>query len=57
MLVRQGCVFPPMASEKLTQHLNRGDFDAEDAELLACSGISKMNAVVNKVMENKQTVR
>ena len=30
-------------------------FDAEDAELLACSGISKMNAVVNKVMENKQT--
>ena len=54
--MRQGCVFPPMASEKLTQRLiNRGDFDAEDAELLACSGISKMNAVVNKVMENKQT--
>ena len=54
--MRQGCVFPPMASEKLTQRLiNRGDFDAEDAELLACSGISKMNAVVNKVMENKLT--
>ena len=56
MLMRQGCVFPPMASEKLTQRLiNRGDFDAGDAELLACSGISKMNAVVNKVMENKYT--
>lgn len=56
MLMRQGCVFPPMASDKLIHRLiNRGDFDAEDAELLACSGVSKMNAVVNKVMENKRT--
>jgi SNF2 family DNA or RNA helicase len=55
MLMRQGCVIPPMASDKLVQRLiNRGDFDVEDVDLLACSGVSKMNAVVNKVVENKK---
>ena len=50
-----GLCLPPMASRALITLINRGDFDADDAELLACSGISKMNAVVNKVVANKQT--
>jgi len=54
MLMRQACVIPQMASDKLTEKfLNNGAFDDEDVGLLACKGTSKMNAVVKKVVDNK----